>query len=55
MINIYRETEVSLQNFQEILDAREPRPVDPVPSELAPFAFDKVSFSHHRCRRRATA
>ena len=31
VINIYRETEVSLQNFQEILDTpREPEPAEPV-------------------------
>ena len=30
VINTYRETEVSLQNFQDILDTpRDPKPVDP--------------------------
>src|SRR5882762_3450597 len=34
VINIYRETEVSLQNFQQILDTpRDPKPADPVPVE----------------------
>ena len=31
VINVYRETEVSLENFEEILDTpREPQPADPV-------------------------
>ena len=49
VINIYRETEASLANFQAILDApREPRPVDPVEvGELTRLAFERVSFSHH--------
>jgi ATP-binding cassette subfamily B protein len=49
VINVYRETEASLANFQAILDApREPRPVDPVDvGELTHLAFEDVSFSHH--------
>jgi ATP-binding cassette subfamily B protein len=48
VINTYREAEVSLANFQAILDApREPRPADPVPvGELRHLAFEGVSFSH---------
>jgi len=48
VINVYRETEASLANFQEILDApREPRPVDPVEvGDLTRLAFEGVSFSH---------
>jgi len=48
VINTYREAEVSLANFQTILDApREPRPVDPVDvGELTRLAFENVSFSH---------
>jgi len=48
VINVYRETEVSLANFQAILDApREPRPADPVEvGELTRLAFESVSFSH---------
>ena len=48
VINTYREAEVSLANFQAILDApREPRPVDPVDvGELTRLAFENVSFSH---------
>jgi ATP-binding cassette subfamily B protein len=48
VINVYRETEVSLANYQAILDApREPRPADPVEvGELTRLAFEKVTFSH---------
>ena len=48
IINIYRETEVSLQNFQEILDTpRDPKPVDPVPlKELMTLQFEGVKFQH---------
>jgi len=49
VINIYRETEVSLANFQEILDTpRDPKPANPEPvDELMTLQFDKVSFQHH--------
>jgi ATP-binding cassette, subfamily B, bacterial len=48
VINIYRETEVSLQNFQEILDTpRDPKPADPEPvDELMTLQFEQVSFQH---------
>jgi ATP-binding cassette subfamily B protein len=48
VINIYRETEVSLQNFQDILDTpRDPKPVAPEPiDELMTLQFDRVSFQH---------
>ena len=48
VINIYRETEVSLQNFQEILDApRDPKPAAPEPvDELMTLQFEGVSFQH---------
>jgi ATP-binding cassette subfamily B protein len=48
VIGVYRETEVSLANFQQILDSpRELRPRDPVEvGELAHLAFERVSFSH---------
>jgi ATP-binding cassette, subfamily B, bacterial len=48
VINVYRETEASLANFQTILDApKEPRPLDPVVvGELTRLAFDRVSFTH---------
>ena len=48
VINVYRETEVSLQNFQDILDTpRDPKPIDPEPvDELLTLQFDGVSFQH---------
>ena len=48
VINQYRETEVSLQNFQQILDTpREPRPERPVRvSSLENLSFDNVTFTH---------
>ena len=48
IINIYREAEVSLKNFQDILDMKkEPRPLNPVPlPSLQTLAFDHVSFQH---------
>jgi ATP-binding cassette subfamily B protein len=48
VINTYRETEVSLANFQQILDTpRDPKPVDPEPvDELLTLQFDAVSFQH---------
>ncbi|HEY6359683.1 MAG TPA: ABC transporter ATP-binding protein, partial [Vicinamibacterales bacterium] len=48
IINIYREAEVSLKNFQDILDMpKEPRPANPVPlPDLQRLAFDRVSFKH---------
>jgi ATP-binding cassette, subfamily B, bacterial len=49
VINTYRETEVSLQNFQEILDTpRDPKPENPEPvDELMTLQFDEVRFQHH--------
>jgi ATP-binding cassette subfamily B protein len=48
VINIYRETEVSLQNFQDILDTpRDPKPIDPEPvNALLTLQFEGVSFQH---------
>jgi ATP-binding cassette subfamily B protein len=48
IINVYREAEVSLKNFQDILEMKkEPRPLNPVPlPELHSLAFDHVSFQH---------
>ena len=48
VIGVYRETEVSLANFQTLLDApREPRPENPVRvGELTRLEFEKVSFTH---------
>jgi ATP-binding cassette subfamily B protein len=48
VINIYRETEVSLKNFEDILNTpKEPRPLNPVTlPNIASLAFDGVSFKH---------
>jgi ATP-binding cassette, subfamily B, bacterial len=48
VINVYRETEVSLDNFQAILNLPpEPRPEHPVGVEsLETLAFENVSFQH---------
>jgi ATP-binding cassette subfamily B protein len=48
VINIYRETEVSLNNFQQILDTpRDPKPENPEPvDELMTLQFERVTFQH---------
>jgi ATP-binding cassette subfamily B protein len=48
IINIYREAEVSLKNFQDILEMKkEPKPLNPVQlAELRHLAFSHVSFQH---------
>jgi ATP-binding cassette, subfamily B, bacterial len=48
VINIYRETEVSLKNFDDILKTPvEPKPVRPVDvGTLETLAFEQVSFKH---------
>ncbi len=48
VINTYRETEVSLQNFREVLDTpRDPKPPNPEPlDELMTLHFDEVTFQH---------
>src|SRR4030081_2564814 len=48
VINIYRETEVSLNVFEDILRIPvEPRPLHPVPlSELTTLEFEHVTFQH---------
>src|SRR3954452_3953249 len=48
VINVYRETEVSLNNFETILNLPpEPRPANPVTvSFLDQLRFDRVSFQH---------
>jgi ATP-binding cassette, subfamily B, bacterial len=57
VINTYRETEVSLKNFQDILNTpKEPRPESPVVVDsLATLAFDDVSFTHQTAPRPALA
>src|SRR5215218_8658412 len=48
VINIYRETEASLANFDAIFKIPvDPKPVDPVAvDDLRTLAFDRVSFTH---------
>ncbi len=48
IINIYREAEVSLTNFEKILNTpREPKPTSPVVvSHVDTLTFQKVSFKH---------
>ncbi|GAB2575743.1 ABC transporter ATP-binding protein [Spirosoma areae] len=48
IINIYRETEASLANFQQILDTpRDVKPIHPQPVEsLKTLAFENVRFKH---------
>ncbi len=48
IINTYREAEVSLENFQKILDTpKEVKPAHPVNLEgIQTLAFDQVSFKH---------
>jgi len=48
VINIYRETEVSLRNFQSILETpEEPRPADPIAvAALTHLSFEGVGFTH---------
>src|SRR6266567_2014866 len=57
MINVYRETEVSLKNFQDILRIpKESRPLNPVPlPDLHRLAFDHVSFTHQSASLPAVA
>ena len=48
IINVYRETEASLANFQQILDTpRDVRPAQPQPVEhIETLAFEQVGFKH---------
>ncbi len=48
VVNTYRETEVSLQTFEQILAMKpEPRPANPIPvSELDTLEFRDVGFKH---------
>jgi len=57
VINTYREAEVSLNNFDEILKTpKEPKPADPVPlSELHRLEFSQVSFRHRSSATHALA
>jgi ATP-binding cassette subfamily B protein len=55
VINIYRETEVSLKNFQDILDTpKEPRPLRPESlTGVRVVEFEDVSFQHQSATSRA--
>jgi ATP-binding cassette subfamily B protein len=55
IINIYRETEVSLENFQKILKMPKERiPEKPVPvGRLGELAFEQVSFKHQTAEQNA--
>lgn len=55
IINIYRETEVSLNHFEGILNMkREPRPIAPVTvGTLQTLEFDRVSFRHQSAAKNA--
>ena len=48
VINIYRETEASLANFEQILSTPpDPKPTSPVPvDDLRVLEFDRVTFTH---------
>jgi ATP-binding cassette subfamily B protein len=48
IINVYRESEVSLINFRKILETpKDPKPVSPVPlAEIEDLEFDDVGFMH---------
>jgi ATP-binding cassette subfamily B protein len=55
VINIYRETEVSLNNFETILKMdKEPRPVNPVAlTSVSKVEFDHVVFQHQTATTKA--
>ena len=55
IINIYREAEVSLESFQDILrKPREPKPEDPISlGVVTSLEFDKVGFKHSSSKANA--
>ncbi len=55
IINIYRETQVSLDNFQKILDTpKEARPAHPANlNTIQTLAFENVSFKHQTATNKA--
>src|SRR5206468_12335830 len=55
VMNIYRETEVSLNNFENILNMpKEPRPARPVAiSSVSKVEFDNVVFQHQTATTKA--
>jgi len=55
VVNIYRETEASLENFEKILNTpKEPRPVQPLPvTSVSQVEFEDVVFQHQSATTRA--
>src|SRR6266566_3259147 len=55
VINVYRETEVSLKNFEDILNTpKEPRPAKPVRlTSVSQVEFDNVAFQHQSATTKA--
>src|SRR6202012_1171586 len=55
VVNTYRETEASLENFETILKLKpEPRPDHPIPiGSLQTLAFEDVAFQHQTANRPA--
>lgn len=55
VINVYREAEVSLNNFEVIMNTpKEPRPLAPVAlTSIKTLQFDDVSFKHQSANKRA--
>lgn len=55
VINVYREAEVSLANFNQIMNMpKEPKPLNPVSiSTVHKLEFDKVSFQHQSAKTKA--
>src|SRR6059036_3384389 len=55
VINVYRETEVSLKNFEDILNTpKEPRPAKPVTlTSVSRVEFENVAFQHQSASTRA--
>lgn len=57
IISIYREAEVSLGNFEKIMNTKpEPRPAHPKAlGKISSFEFDKVSFKHQSANTNAVS
>lgn len=57
IINVYRETQVSLENFRKILATpKDPKPVAPVPlNDITELEFDNVGFMHQSASTPALA
>lgn len=55
IINVYRETEVSLKNFEDILNTpKEPRPKSPIAlSGIKTLEFENVTFKHNSATNNA--